>query len=179
MGITGALYSPLSSCGLRTMDYGLLLQLETAPGLGIISTMITPALLILAAGNLVASTFSRLVRIGDRARQVIVKLDDARAARKAADIALYASLLEEYRERSLLVERALSAFYLAIGLLVTASLAIALDRVLGDRIPWVPVLLTVAGAVVLLVGTLSLFRETRISSGAIRREIDLHEKSSP
>ena len=49
---------------------------------------------------------------------------------------------------------------------------------LGDRIPLVPVSLTVFGAVLLLVGTLSLFRETRISSGAIRREIELHERGS-
>ena len=161
------------------MDYGPLFQLVPAPGLGIVSTMITPAILILAAGNLVASTFSRLMRIGDRAREMMGKLDDARAAQRTAEIALYASLLDEYRERSLLVERALSAFYLAIGLLVSASLAIALDRVLGNKIPWAPVLLTVAGAVVLLVGTLSLFRETRMSSGGIRREIELHEKGSP
>jgi hypothetical protein len=146
------------------------------PGLGIISTMITPAVLILAAGNLVTSTFSRLIRISDRARVMMGQLDAARGAQRTAEIALYTELLEEYRRRSRYVERALSAFYLAIGLLVMASLAIAVDRLFADRIPLVPVTFTVSGAVVLLVGTLSLFQETRISSGAIRREIDLHER---
>lgn len=145
------------------------------PGLSIISTMITPAVLILAAGNLVMSTFTRLVRISDRARVMIDRLDVARAKPDAPAVALYTALLEEYRRRSVLVERALSAFYLAIGLLVMASLSIAVDRMLGDRIPWVPVGFTMVGAVVLLAGTMSLFLETRISSGAIRREIELHE----
>jgi len=40
------------------------------------------------------------------------------------------------------------------------------------------VAITVTGAIVLLVGTMSLFQETRISSGAIRKEIDLHEGKS-
>ena len=47
---------------------------------------------------------------------------------------------------------------------------------LGDRIPLVPVGLTVGGAVLLLAGTMNLFRDTRISQGAIRREIELHEQ---
>jgi hypothetical protein len=147
-------------------------------GLNIISTMITPAVLILAAGNLVASTFSRLVRVSDRARGMIERADAARAKGDAPALELYTALLREYRDRSVLIERALSAFYLAIGFLVTASLSIAVDRLLGGRIPWVPVGLTVAGAVVLLVGTLSLFQETRISTGAIRREIQLHQERS-
>jgi len=150
----------------------------TVPGLGIISTMITPAVLILAAGNLVTSTFTRLVRISDRARWMMERLDRARAGQETAAVALYTQLLEEYRRRSILVERALSAFYLAIGLLVLASLSIALDRMLGDPAPWLPVAITVTGAIVLLVGTMSLFQETRISSGAIRKEIDLHEGKS-
>ena len=48
------------------------------PGLAIISTMITPAVLILAAGSMVTSTFSRLVRISDRARALMAAVDDAR-----------------------------------------------------------------------------------------------------
>jgi hypothetical protein len=149
-----------------------------APALGIISTMIAPAILILSAGNLVTSTFSRLIRVADRARSMIGQLDDARAAGRQAEATLYTELLAEYRDRSVLIERALSSFYLAIGLLVMASLAIAVDRLLGDTIAWVPVAFTVSGAIVLLIGTMSLFRETRISSGAIRREIDLHEGKS-
>ena len=146
------------------------------PGLGIISTMITPAVLILAAGNLVSSTFSRVIRISDRARVMMGQYDEAKKEGRTGAMELYSELLTEYRKRSVLAEWALSSFYLAIGMLVMASLAIAVDRMFGDRIPWAPVALTVAGAVLLLAGTMNLFRETRISQGAIRREIELHEK---
>ena len=146
------------------------------PGLGIISTMITPAVLILAAGNLVTSTFSRVIRIADRARTLMGQYDAAKKEGRTGAVELYAELLKEYRMRSVLAERALSSYYLAIGLLVMASLAIAIDRLTGDKIPWAPLSLTVSGAVLLLLGTMNLFRETRISQGAIRREIDLHEK---
>jgi len=149
-----------------------------APGLTIISTMITPAVLILAAGNLVTSTFTRLVRISDRARALMAALDVARAKGDAPAIALYAGLLDDYRRRSLLVEHALWSYYLSIGVLVMASLAIAIDRITGGRAPWVPVGLTVLGAVVLLWGTFSLLQETRISAGSLRKEIDLHERQS-
>ena len=146
----------------------------SVPGLGIISTMITPAVLILAAGNLVTSTFSRIIRIADRARILMAQYDLAKKEGRTGAVELYGSLLVEYRQRSVLAERALSAYYLAIGLLVMASLGIAIDRLTGDKVPWVPLTLTVSGAVLLLVGTMNLFRETRISQGAIRREIDLH-----
>jgi len=148
------------------------------PGLGIISTMITPAVLILAAGNLVTSTFTRLVRISDRARAMMGILDAARARGDEATIELYTRLLHAYRRRSVLAERALSSYYLSIGLLVLASLSIAANRMLNDRFPWVPVGITVIGATVLLVGTVSLYLETRITAGALRDEIELHERQS-
>ena len=145
------------------------------PGLSIISTMITPAVLILAAGSLVTSTFSRLVRISDRARVLMAAVDEARANAYEPAVALYSQLLSDYRRRSVLVEGALSAYYLSIGILVAASLAIAIDRLTGNRITWVPVSLTVLGAVVLFWGTFRLLQETRISAGSLRKEIDLHE----
>jgi hypothetical protein len=137
--------------------------------------MITPAVLILAAGNLVMSTYTRLVRISDRARALMAALDVARAKGDSPVIALYTELLGDYRQRSKLVERALASYYLTIGVLVMASLAIAIDRLTGGRAPWLPVSLTVLGAAVLLVGTFSLLQETRISAGSLRKEIDLHE----
>ena len=87
-------------------------------------------------------------------------------------------MLSEYRRRSVLVEDALSAYYLSIGVLVMASLAIAIDRLTGNRFTWIPVTLTVLGAVVLFWGTFRLLQETRISAGSLRKEIDLHESRS-
>lgn len=46
-----------------------------SPALAIISAMITPAILILASGNLVNSTLTRLGRIVDRTRALIDRLN--------------------------------------------------------------------------------------------------------
>jgi hypothetical protein len=83
-----------------------------------------------------------------------------------------------YRHRSRLAELALSAYYLSIGLLVAGSLAIALDRFLRASVPWLAPSLTMAGALVLLLGTLLQFLETRMAAGALRNEIDFSERSN-
>lgn len=140
--------------------------------------MITPAVLILAAGSLVTSTYTRLVRISDRARAVMASIDAARAKGNTLPLPLYREFLGEYRRRSTLVERALAAYYVAIGVLVMASLAIAIDRITGNRAPWVPVALVLLGALGLFLGTLWVLQEERISAGSLRKEIDLHEQQS-
>ncbi|HEY8322437.1 MAG TPA: DUF2721 domain-containing protein [Candidatus Baltobacteraceae bacterium] len=143
----------------------------SASGISIISAMITPAILLLASGNLVSSTLTRIARVFDRAREII---DRARAAR-AADDALAAELLEgllrSYLRRTSLLERALSAYYLAIGLFVAASLAIAFDNIIGHIVPWLSIAFVVAGAILLLLGSLAIFLETNLAAGILRHEI--------
>jgi len=142
-----------------------------ASGISIISAMITPAILLLASGNLVSSTLTRIARVFDRAREII---DRARAARAAGD-ALAAELLEgllrSYLRRTSLLERALSAYYLAIGLFVAASLAIAFDNIIGHIVPWLSIAFVVAGAILLLLGSLAIFLETNLAAGVLRHEI--------
>src|SRR5947209_15511560 len=94
-------------------------------GLGVISSLVAPALLILAVASLVGSTLSRIARIGDRARKTIATLENFRSTRNEEGVRFCRSLLVLYRHRSRLAELALSAYYLSIGLLVAGSLAIA------------------------------------------------------
>jgi hypothetical protein len=145
-------------------------------GLGVISSLVAPALLILAVASLVGSTLSRIARIGDRARKIMATLETFRAAQNNEGIRFCRGLLVLYRHRSRLAELALSAYYLSIGLLVAGSLAIALDRFLRGPLPWLASTITVAGALVLLLGTLLLFLETRMAAGALRNEIDFSER---
>ena len=147
-------------------------------GLGVISSLVAPALLILAVASLVGSTLSRIARIGDRARKTMATLETFRSAHNSEGIRFCRGLLVLYRRRSRLAELALSAYYLSIGLLVAGSLAIALDRFLRGPLPWLASAITVAGALVLLLGTLLLFLETRMAAGALRNEIDFSERIS-
>lgn len=147
--------------------------------LAVISAMITPAILILASGNLVTSTLTRLSRVTDRARRLIAEVREARTGTDEQSIAFHNELLAHYRRRTSLIERALSAYYGAIGLFVTASLAIALDNFLRDTIPWLAVVLVVTGAILLLSGTIALVLETRLGAGVLRREIELSQLARP
>ncbi len=140
--------------------------------LGVISAMITPAILILATGSLVASTLTRLSRVVDRARML---LDQILAARERGDetaARTYARWLRLYRHRSFLAERALTLYYAAIFLFVVASLTIAVEDVTHVEVPWISLALVLLGAGVLCIGTGFLVIETNIAAGMLRAEID-------
>ena len=145
----------------------------TMSSLSIISAMITPAILILASGSLVASTLTRVGRVFDRARIVVVRLEECRKADDREGVALFEGLLGDYQRRASFVERALSLYYTAIGFFVAASLSIALDNFMRDLIPWLAITLTVLGAMLLLFGTIGLVLETNLATGLLQREIEI------
>ncbi|MDP9018961.1 MAG: DUF2721 domain-containing protein [Candidatus Eremiobacteraeota bacterium] len=144
--------------------------------LSIISAMITPAILILATGNLVSSTLTRVGRVFDRARAIMDRMEECVRNGDLWGADLYNKLLQDYRTRATLTERALTIFYASIGLFVMASLAIGLDNFIHDTIPWLATTLTVGGAILLLLGTLALFLETNIAAGLLRREIEIAQR---
>jgi hypothetical protein len=142
-----------------------------ASGTSIISAMITPAILLLASGNLVTSTLTRIARVFDRAREIIDRIHVARRADDPVQVERLEVMLRSYLRRTSLLERALSAYYLAIGLFVAASLAIAFDNIIGHDVPWLSIALVVIGAVLLLLGSLAIFLETNLAAGVLRHEI--------
>ena len=144
-----------------------------APALAIISAMITPAILILASGNLVASTLARLARIVDRARALAERIEASRARGDGDTTYALGDVLRIYRRRSLYVARALSAYYAAIGFFIITSLTIALDNFMQTIVPWLAVVLTVIGVLLLLLGTLALVFETNLAAGLLGRELDI------
>jgi uncharacterized protein DUF2721 len=146
---------------------------SSLPSLSIISAMITPAILILASGNLVASTLTRLGRIVDRARTLIDQLAECQARGDSRGSASLIEKLRIYRRRSLFVGRALSAYYAAIGFFIVTSLVIAFDNFIRPLVAWLPVALSVMGVVLLLLGTVALVVETNLASGMLAREIDI------
>jgi len=146
---------------------------EPQSSLAIISAMITPAILILASGNLVSSTLTRLGRIVDRARALGDHLAAHGNAMTVSASAELTEILRNYRRRSIFVARALSAYYAAIGFFIVTSLTIALDNFMQSLVPWLAVALTVVGVLLLLLGTLALVIETNLASGMLGRELDV------
>jgi hypothetical protein len=142
--------------------------------LGLLSAMITPAVLISACGQLIFSTSTRLARIVDRVRQLTPLLEqlfagevhefaDERRRQIDEQLAMYA-------DRARLVQHALSSFYLALGLFVATTIAIGVS-VYVPALASLPGLLGVLGTLVLFRGCVSLIREARVSLRSIEAEL--------
>ena len=63
-------------------------------------------------------------------------------------------------------------YYTAIGAFVASSLAITIDDLTHDSVPWLSLLLVVGGALLLFAGTASLVVEANVATGTLRAEIE-------
>ena len=79
--------------------------------------------------------------------------------------------LARYATRSLLAERAVTAFFLAVGILVLGCLSIAIDRYFDDMLTWLPVSLTILGMFMIFAGAFFMIQESRLANLQIREEI--------
>lgn len=147
-----------------------MLNNATSPALVIISAMITPALLILGSASLVATALQRLARAIDRVR-VILHLSDEEVRKLGWTQDESKRWLDRYATRSLIAERAVTAFFLAVGILVLDCLSIAVDRYANDMLTWLPVSLTIIGMVMILAGAYFMVQESRLANLQIREEI--------
>lgn len=88
--------------------------------LGALTAMITPAVLISASGSMILSTSARMGRVVDRVRSLSDRLqefpnDDAQAEFLEEKRAMFFDQLDKLTSRSRLLQRALTTFYLAVG----------------------------------------------------------------
>lgn len=146
------------------------------PTLSDLSAMITPVVLILAAGQLILTTSQRLARSVERARklseqfeELVLKKDQQDTAEKRV---LIYRLLIRATSRSRKLQQVMSLLYIALSVFVATSLAIGLLEVFGVLAIWVPVALGLGGAGLLFYATVLLIAETRIALGAIDIEMD-------
>ena len=149
--------------------------------LTVLTSMITPAVLISACGALILSTSVRLGRVVDRVRALSDRFEEL--AHKAPDDVV---LLEERLEltftqldwltsRARHLQRAMTTFYLALGLFVATTVTIGFLGISGpvDReLHWAPVILGMIGAALLFVGTILLGFEATLALRSIHSEMD-------
>jgi hypothetical protein len=143
-----------------------------------LSAMITPAVLISAAGTLSMSTSNRLARVVDRVRKLTEAadaltppagtLDDEAADKRDLLVQSLARLLVRMR----LLQFALLGLYSAVGFLVASSLSIGLTGATGREARWLPVGLALGGAGGLLFASVQLVREVREAVGTMRLEAE-------
>jgi len=126
-----------------------------SPAQALIAAMITPALLILASGSLIATALVRLSRVVDRIRKIA-----------EGSFAGAQDELARLERRGLQSELAVERYFFAIVCFVVAGIAIA-----GDRFFWVPVVVTTAGMALIVAGSWEMLGECRLSTQQIRAEV--------
>ena len=141
----------------------------------LLAAMVTPAVLISAAGTLVFSTTSRLARIVDRARVLGRELEELDNAPEAPFVDEKRREIEHQFEvraqRSRLVQRAVTGFYVALGLFVATTVLIGLGSLLAIQ-PLLPSAFAIVGTLVLFYGCIELIRETRLALKAVDGEME-------
>lgn len=161
---------------LYTMnDLTAITRLSTA--LTILSSMIAPVVLILACGSLITITSQRLSRVIDRCRYLLEEVRKLIAERGPSGVpinkegALLFYLMEKATERSRLLQRALTALYLSLGIFIATSITLGVLDVINSRRTWIPVLMSLIGALMLFYVSILLIRESRLAKKALNREM--------
>jgi hypothetical protein len=147
------------------------------PALGVLTAMITPAVLILASGTLLASTSSRLGRVVDRVRvlsDLFEQLEAGQAKHPTEHRAHIFNQLDKLTSRARLLQFSMTALYLAVSSFVATSVAIGLLAfiTIGTYSIHVPVVLALGGMAFLFVGSILLIFEARLAIYAVHQEMD-------
>jgi len=150
--------------------------LESLPSaLTVLTSMITPALLISATGTFILSTSNRPGRVVDRVRVISDRLEELMNSGNATEIveerkAMFIDHLGRLSKRADILQRSLTVLYLATGAFVACSVAIGLVAVLGSTQVWIPVALGILGACFLFCGSTMVIIEARLAVSALRSE---------
>jgi len=132
-----------------------------SPAQALIAAMLSPALLILAAGSLIAAALIRLGRVVDRVR--VLGAPEAKPATPAE--------LAHHERRASLALAAITCYFVAIAFFVAAGAAIALDHAVHDTLTWLPITLTLIGMALIVVGVAAMALESRDSASLVAADI--------
>lgn len=166
-----------------------LLDKETLEALSssrILTSMITPAVLISACGTLIFSTSARLGRIFDRVNVMKGEVEAVVAGRISFPIERMEFLREQValaKRRATLIQKAMATLYTATALFVASSLGIAANVAFGrPEQAWIPTVIALSGGIFLFVASALLLYESRFNLKFVIRNIEfiefLEEKAS-
>lgn len=148
-------------------------------GMAVLTSMITPALLFAATGTFLLSTSGRLGRCVDRIRKF------SEAIESGIDF-LQRPLTDQRRQmmlrqvgilgrRARLLTRVMQCLYLAAGAFVATSVSIGVASLFVETLNWLPITLGLLGASFLLLGSVNLILEARLSARGMLHEIEFLE----
>jgi hypothetical protein len=146
-------------------------MLQTATGAmghyAILTAMLAPAFFLTATASLLMSANSRLARVVDRLRALIVAWEQ-----DAPDRSEREDQIRRHRQRAHLVLRACRLLYGALASFVGTSLSLAVDAFLQFRLGAVPTIMAVLGVLFLLAASFAMWREVSLSVRSFDLELD-------
>lgn len=146
--------------------------------LGVLTAMITPAVLISACGTLILSTSTRLGRVVDRVRSLSDRFEEMAHATNEVELfderrAVIFDQMDKLTTRARLLQRCMTVFYTALGVFVSTSVAIGVVAGVGRAAHgWIPVVMGLLGALFLFYGCILLIFEARLALSTITAEMD-------
>ena len=133
----------------------------------ILTAMLAPAFFLTATAALLTSANTRLARVVDRLRALIVAWKQ-----DAPDRDERYEQIRRHRERAHMVLRACRLLYAALASFVGTSLALAMDAFLGFRLGALPTVLAVIGVLFMLAASFSMWREVSLAVKNFDLELD-------
>jgi hypothetical protein len=148
---------------------------ELSSAVGVLSAMITPAIMILASGSLLATVSARLGRVVDRVRRLsgeIATLVERRHGDELTQgrIELLPVLLRSAIRRARLLQAAMMLLYLGVGSFVLTSISIGVLSMTENDIGWLALGFGLIGAILLLSASVCLIIESRMAVAATGAE---------
>lgn len=143
---------------------------NTANALGhhaILTAMLAPAFFLTATASLLMSANTRLARVVDRLRSLIVAWEHDAPDRNERD-----DQIRRHRRRAHLVLLACRLLYGALASFVGTSLALATDATLGFRLGALPTVMAVIGVLFLLAASIAMWREVSLAVKSFDLELD-------
>lgn len=151
--------------------------LESLSNPGILTGMITPAVMITACASLIFSTANRLGRIFDRVNLLKAEVEGVLGGKLLYPRERMESLekqLKVQRIRAILIQRSMAFLYTATSLFVLSSLGFAFTNVLQSY-TWIATLTALVGGLFLFMASIFLLYESRYNLRFIKGLIDLTE----
>ena len=157
--------------------------MDVSSSVAVLTAMITPAVLISASGTMILSTSTRLGRVVDRVRSLSDRLqalsdDDAKDDLLEEKRVMIFNQLDKLTSRSRLLQRALTTFYLAVGVFVATSVAIGVASFFSARFAFIPVVFGLVGAFFLFYGSMLAVFEARLALSTTHAEMDFIWRTS-
>ncbi len=153
--------------------------IEALSSSSILTSMITPAVLISACGTLIFSTSARLGRVFDRVnimKKEVEEILDRNLSYPEERMSYISPQIRCAKKRAALIQKAMASLYTATALFIASSLAIAINSAYGSQDEaWIPTVIALLGTLFLFAASALLLYESRFNLTFVLKHIEFIE----